>query len=590
MINRLTVALVFLIMSITATSAQYMTPSVNSPLFPSTPSTGQFPIASSGSAADWQSMSGDCTINSSGVMICLKTNNVLFGAFATANGTAATAALNAFTSSLQGVVPASGGGTTNFLRADGTFATPGTALLGSNNSWTAEQYFGGKPWFDVKAVAHGCLGAKGDGVTDDTTAIQCVINYVGTTYTAGIVFVPPGDYCTFTGVSVTGFGAGDIWLLGSAVRGSVLDACGHNTTVLTVNQQFGRTEELAVYGYGLKPTDVVANVTAPAILMNTGASYWELKHMLVQGGGFPLEVLCAGCRINQVTAQYAYGDSSGLRAANAYLINSGQYWFQDSFDQVLPCESGLCTAPVNPTFPTTVSAWAATHAYTSGTVITVNCGAGKSFFAQITVNGTSAGAQPTCKPYLNLVTDGSTSWYLTAANPSYAIQIDTGNNEVIIDSTDVTGFFSACVGVTNTFAGVAPVDIRFHSLTPGGCYLQGYLISAGVNITIEGGDFQGCILSGCAGVYVNNGASGFVKIEHVDFHNGGSYSILTGANVSGANITNNNLSVGSTASMAFGATNDFNYFSGNFCSTPTYTGSAGANSFAPHTTGGNPNC
>lgn len=35
-----------------------------------------------------------------------------------------TADLNAFTSSLQGLVPASGGGTTNFLRADGTFTSP----------------------------------------------------------------------------------------------------------------------------------------------------------------------------------------------------------------------------------------------------------------------------------------------------------------------------------------------------------------------------------------------------------------------------------------------------------------------------------
>lgn len=36
-----------------------------------------------------------------------------------------TAMLNAFTSALQGLVPASGGGTTNFLRADGTWAAAG---------------------------------------------------------------------------------------------------------------------------------------------------------------------------------------------------------------------------------------------------------------------------------------------------------------------------------------------------------------------------------------------------------------------------------------------------------------------------------
>jgi len=40
------------------------------------------------------------------------------------SGTVATAMLNVFSSTLQGLVPASGGGTTNYLRADGTFAAP----------------------------------------------------------------------------------------------------------------------------------------------------------------------------------------------------------------------------------------------------------------------------------------------------------------------------------------------------------------------------------------------------------------------------------------------------------------------------------
>lgn len=47
-------------------------------------------------------------------------------AFLTAlTATAQTALLDVFTSAAKGLVPASGGGTTNFLRADGTFAAPG---------------------------------------------------------------------------------------------------------------------------------------------------------------------------------------------------------------------------------------------------------------------------------------------------------------------------------------------------------------------------------------------------------------------------------------------------------------------------------
>lgn len=55
-----------------------------------------------------------------------------------ADAAALTAALNAFTSTLKGAVPASGGGTSNFLRADGTWAAPAggsgaLAYLGTHN-------------------------------------------------------------------------------------------------------------------------------------------------------------------------------------------------------------------------------------------------------------------------------------------------------------------------------------------------------------------------------------------------------------------------------------------------------------------------
>jgi len=47
--------------------------------------------------------------------------------------TALTALLNLFTSALKGLVPASGGGTANFLRADGTWAAPPSAGVAGDN-------------------------------------------------------------------------------------------------------------------------------------------------------------------------------------------------------------------------------------------------------------------------------------------------------------------------------------------------------------------------------------------------------------------------------------------------------------------------
>ena len=60
-------------------------------------------------------------------------------------GTQATTLLDVFTSSLKGLVPLSGGGTTNFLRADGTFAAPsvgGDMVLADVQTVTGAKTFG----------------------------------------------------------------------------------------------------------------------------------------------------------------------------------------------------------------------------------------------------------------------------------------------------------------------------------------------------------------------------------------------------------------------------------------------------------------
>lgn len=71
----------------------------------------------------------------------LTNNGFMFGAGSqgsqTVTAATATAALNAFSSTLQGVAPLSGGGTSNFLRADGTWAVPagsGTTTIASGTS------------------------------------------------------------------------------------------------------------------------------------------------------------------------------------------------------------------------------------------------------------------------------------------------------------------------------------------------------------------------------------------------------------------------------------------------------------------------
>jgi hypothetical protein len=98
--------------------------------------------------------------------LTIKGNNT--GATANAGdltATQVTAMLNAFTAALKGLVPASGGGTANFLRADGSWAAPPTPagaidiqIFTANGTWTLPT--GGKLVF---IYALGASGGSGGG-------------------------------------------------------------------------------------------------------------------------------------------------------------------------------------------------------------------------------------------------------------------------------------------------------------------------------------------------------------------------------------------------------------------------------------------
>ena len=104
-------------------------------------------------------------------------------------GTQTTAMLDVFTSSLKGVAPSSGGGTANFLRADGTWAAPpgggggvtavGTPTLGQIAQWTSASsiqgiglynYLGGLTLSYVSTTTFGI--AVGAATSDDNTTLM----------------------------------------------------------------------------------------------------------------------------------------------------------------------------------------------------------------------------------------------------------------------------------------------------------------------------------------------------------------------------------------------------------------------------------
>jgi hypothetical protein len=210
-------------------------------------------------------LSGDCATSGSNFVTCTGINgatiplSALFVGtnasrqFTALTATTATAALNLFSSTLQGLVPFSGGGTTNFLRADGTWAVPpgsgpgGSAfntITGGTNT-TAAMIVGSGATLTTTGngviTASSMLGvtnalapvsAGGCGMTftgtDETSLLQACIN--ATSGSGRTIWFPVGvtlisDTILWNKDNVTFMGSGGFTDTGLCYPGSTPGAC-----------------------------------------------------------------------------------------------------------------------------------------------------------------------------------------------------------------------------------------------------------------------------------------------------------------------------------------------------------------------------
>lgn len=87
-------------------------------------------------------------------------------------------------------------------------------------------------------VKHPDFGAKGDGTTDDYTAIQSALNYAGASGRGGIVYLPSGEYKINTGLVMQGLSLENmrvgpcVTLMGDHQNTSFLKAGSSNITLI----------------------------------------------------------------------------------------------------------------------------------------------------------------------------------------------------------------------------------------------------------------------------------------------------------------------------------------------------------------------
>jgi len=110
----------------------------------------------------------DLSMPSSTILARLATGNIVAATVAQA-----TDLLNVFTTSLKGLVPASGGGTTNFLRADGTWAAPsggggGVSVFEGFSAGISGNLSGNTNYTQTFTVTGASVGDKVDVGLNDT--------------------------------------------------------------------------------------------------------------------------------------------------------------------------------------------------------------------------------------------------------------------------------------------------------------------------------------------------------------------------------------------------------------------------------------
>lgn len=158
----------------------------------------EFFIGNASNLAAAIALSGDCTSSNTGVITCTKTNGVAFGNLATQSGPTGVAN-NCLQANASGVISGTGaacgsgsGAVNTVTNSDGTLTiSPTTGSVVASITSTMASSAGG---FSVLSTAHSCAAADPTGGTDSTTAIQCHINYMYTTYGGGSVFIPCGSY------------------------------------------------------------------------------------------------------------------------------------------------------------------------------------------------------------------------------------------------------------------------------------------------------------------------------------------------------------------------------------------------------------
>lgn len=240
----------------------------------------------------------------------LKGNNTVGIANATdLTATQATAMLNVFTTALQGLVPASGGGTLNFLRADGSFAVPAGTTSGANPIASVGLV-------TVNGVATTYLRSDGAPKLDQNIAPTWTGAHIFANLLTGTTFNAPN--ATVATITVNGAVTNGAFVFNSAQTGtgagSDLRINRASTTANAVEE--GTNIELWDTGATTVTTLQQAGGQTELWMYNAG---WNLRWRVTTTGAFAVPSSPLSSTITQAATGLANKKTADTTSANATL-------------------------------------------------------------------------------------------------------------------------------------------------------------------------------------------------------------------------------------------------------------------------------
>lgn len=313
-------------------------------------------------------------------------------------------------------------------------------------------------------------GAMGDGVTDDSAAIQSAID-AAVLAGGGAVYFPKGAYLVNTRLNVIG---SHIRLVGESVAASSIKSTNANAELIKVTGTRNSIENLLIYSNVFAPT-------SGQIVWFEDAVQCKMDNCWIQGGWQCLAITGAACADNiftRCTFTYATGPRMVWMSRGSTGLNGGHHFWRCLFNQAYPL--GV-PAPAN-----YKGAWAASTAYSVGDIVTSG-----GYYIRCKTAGTTGVTGPVLGFYLTSLPDGSAVWELLASSGYTGIDVDTGVSYVIIRECDLTGPFTQAIQIHNSLGGDAPFCVHIEQTTAHGVVNNGASISSGREIEFHAFDAFG---------------------------------------------------------------------------------------------------